>query len=110
MPRTDPLVIHVMDWSAFLHLMNFINLSIRSENKPFTIVGIVKDLLVQSPYKPVRPSLFYVSKESQNVFILRMNPSWSASKSLAKIEEIFKKYNPASPFTSSFVDEEFAKK
>jgi ABC-type antimicrobial peptide transport system permease subunit len=39
-----------------------------------------------------------------------MNPSWSARKSLAKIEEVFKKFNPASPFNSSFVDEEFAKK
>jgi putative ABC transport system permease protein len=102
----------IMNESAakFIGLKDPVGKTIRWENKPFTIVGIVKDLLVQSPYKPVRPSLFYVSKESQNVFILRMNPSWSASKSLAKIEEIFKKYNPASPFASSFVDEEFAKK
>jgi len=102
----------IMNESAakFIGLKDPVGKTIRWENKPFTIIGIVKDLLVQSPYKPVRPSLFYVSKESQNVFILKMNPSWSARKSLAKIEEVFKNFNPASPFNSSFVDEEFAKK
>ncbi len=102
----------IMNESAakFIGLKDPVGKTIRWEDKPYTIVGIVKDLLVQSPYKPVRPSLFYISKEPQNVFILRMNPSWSASRSMAKIEEVFKKHNPASPFAPSFVDEQFARK
>jgi ABC-type antimicrobial peptide transport system permease subunit len=65
---------------------------------------------VQSPYKPVRPSLFHISNEYLNVFIIRINPRWSANNALAKIETVFKKYDPAAPFKADFVDEEFAKK
>ena len=39
-----------------------------------------------------------------------MNPQWSAKNALAKIEAVFKKYDPAAPFKANFVDEEFAKK
>ena len=66
--------------------------------------------MVQSPYKPVRPSLFNVSSEQQSVFIMRINPVLSARDALAKIETVFKKYDPGAPFKANFVDEEFAKK
>jgi putative ABC transport system permease protein len=79
-------------------------------NHPFTIIGIVKNLLVESPYEPVRPSLFRLSTNFQFFFLLRINPSWSANKAITKIEEIFKRNNPASPFKYSFVDEDFARK
>jgi ABC-type antimicrobial peptide transport system permease subunit len=95
---------------AFIGLKNPIGKIIRWENKPYTVIGVVEDLLVQSPYKPVRPSLFHISTQQQNVFIIRMNPSWSANQSLSKIEAVFKKYDPAMPFKADFVDEEFAKK
>ncbi|MFT3678999.1 MAG: ABC transporter permease [Ferruginibacter sp.] len=83
---------------------------IRWNDQPFTVVGVVKDLLVQSPYKPVRPSMFHVSKEQENVFILKINPQMSAKDALKKIEVVFKKYNPARPFVANFVDEDFARK
>jgi putative ABC transport system permease protein len=95
---------------AFIGLKNPVGKIIRWEDKPFTIIGVVEDLLVQSPYKPVRPSFFHLSIEPQSVFIIRMNPNWSAANVLAKLETTFKKYDPATPFKADFVDEEFAKK
>jgi ABC-type antimicrobial peptide transport system permease subunit len=70
----------------------------------------VKDLLVQSPYHPVRPSLFHLSTSAENVFIIKLNPERSTQEALSKIEAVFKKYNPTAPFQSSFVDESFAQK
>jgi putative ABC transport system permease protein len=83
---------------------------IKWEGKPYTIIGVVKDLLVESPYKPVHPSLFHLTTEQQNVFTIKMNPTLSARAALAKIEAVFKKYNPGSPFKADFVDEAFARK
>jgi putative ABC transport system permease protein len=94
----------------FIGLKEPIGSVIRWEDKPFTVVGVVEDLLVQSPYKPVRPSLFHVSPEQQSVFIMRINPNLSANEALAKVEAVFKKHDPAAPFKADFVDEEFAKK
>jgi ABC-type antimicrobial peptide transport system permease subunit len=95
---------------AFIGLKNPVGKIIRWEDQPFTVIGVVEDLLVQSPYKPVSPSLFHVSTEQESVFIMRMNPAWSAKRALSKIEAVLKKHDPASPFKANFVDEEFAKK
>ena len=94
----------------FLGFKEPIGKILRWEDKPFTIIGVVKDLLVQSPYQPVRPSLFHLSRGSENVFIIKLNPELSAQDALRKVESVFKKHNPSSPFQSSFVDEDFARK
>ena len=96
--------------AKYMGLKDPVGKTIRWGNRPYTIIGIVKDLLVESPYEPVRPSLFRLSTVWQNFFILRINPLWSANKAIAKIEDVFKENNPASPFKYSFVDEDFARK
>ena len=78
--------------------------------QPFTVIGVVKDLLVQSPYQPVRASMWHLSDERQNVFLLKVNPKSSVKDAISKIEQVFKRTNPASPFDASFVDEEYARK
>ena len=94
----------------FIGLKDPVGKVIRWEDKPFTVVGVVYDLLIESPYKPVRASMFHVSTEEQNVFIFRLNPNASAKTAIAKLEAALKKADPASPFKADFVDEEFAKK
>jgi len=79
-------------------------------DKPFTVIGVVKDLLVQSPYQPVRAAMWHLADEMQNVFLLKINPKSSVSGAISKIEEVFKRMNPATPFDPSFVDEEYARK
>ncbi|HEX6226878.1 MAG TPA: ABC transporter permease [Chryseolinea sp.] len=79
-------------------------------DKPFTVIGVVKDLLVQSPYQPVRASMWHLADGMQNVFLLKINPKASVNEAIAKIEQVFKRTNPASPFDATFVDEEYARK
>jgi putative ABC transport system permease protein len=95
---------------AFIGLKDPVGKVIRWEDKPFTVVGVVSDLLVESPYKPVRAAMFHVSNEQQNIFIIRLNPRASAKSALSKIEAVLKKHDPAAPFKADFVDEEFARK
>lgn len=95
---------------AFIGLKEPIGKVIHWNDEPYTVVGVVKDLLVQSPYHPVRPAMFHLSKEAENVFIIKLNPEQSTQEALGKVEAVFKKYNPTAPFQSNFVDEEFAKK
>jgi ABC-type antimicrobial peptide transport system permease subunit len=94
----------------FIGLKDPVGKTIKWEGKPFTVIGVVKDMLVQSPYLPVRPSLFHISSEQQNIFIIKMNQQVTVNETLSKIESTFKKYNPATPFSATFTDEEFAKK
>ena len=78
--------------------------------RPFTVIGVVADLLVQSPYEPVRASMWHLGKGMQNIFLLKINPASSASDAVKKIEEVFKKADPGSPVDISFVDEDYARK
>ncbi|WP_207515162.1 ABC transporter permease [Longitalea luteola] len=95
---------------AFIGLKDPVGKVIRWEDKPFTVIGVVEDMLVESPYKPVRAALFHISPEQQNLFIMRINPNRSAKDALSAIEAVLKKHDPSSPFKADFTDEEFAKK
>lgn len=76
----------------------------------YTVIGVVKDILVQSPYKPVRPAMWHLSDGIENVFIIKLNPERNAQESVSKVEEVFRKLDPTSPFDSDFVDAQFARK
>ncbi|MBS1506543.1 MAG: ABC transporter permease [Bacteroidetes bacterium] len=80
------------------------------EKKPYTIIGVIKDMVVESPYEPVRASLFHIDKGAGNVIIAKINPEISSRQALAQVESVFKKYNPAAPFEYKFVDQDYAAK
>jgi putative ABC transport system permease protein len=94
----------------FIGMKDPVGKILRWENRPFTIIGVVKDLLVQSPYQPVRPSLFYLSRGRESVFIMKMNPQMSSQDAIARIEKVFRKFDPLTPFEASFVDVDFDRK
>lgn len=83
---------------------------IKWNGEAYTVIGVVKDVLVQSPYKPVRPAMWHLSDDSENIFIIRLTPERNAQESMRKVEEVFTKLDPTSPFDASFVDETYARK
>jgi ABC-type antimicrobial peptide transport system permease subunit len=96
--------------AKFIGLKDPIGKIITWKKKPYVIIGIVKDLIVQSPYSPVWSSLFHISTNNINVALIKINPKVKVQDAMARIETVFKKYNPAFPFQASFVDDEFARK
>jgi putative ABC transport system permease protein len=80
------------------------------DGKSFTIVGVIKDMIIESPYAPIRPSVFYTAKHREGFVYIKINPSISAGIALGRIKTVFKKYSPAQPFDYKFADEEYAKK
>jgi putative ABC transport system permease protein len=80
------------------------------KNERFTIIGVIKDMLMQSPYKPVKQSFYFLNYKDVNWINLKLNPNKSASESIAKIGSIFKKHISSAPFEYKFADDEFAAK
>ncbi len=108
---TDSSVFIMNETAAkFIGFREPIGKIVKWNDKPYKIIGIVKDLVVESPYEPTRPSLFHISNEKENLVILRMNTNKSAGEALKSIESVFKKYSPAVPFEYKFVNEEYARK
>lgn len=83
--------------------------TVKFDGKNYTVIGVTNDMLTQSPYDPVQPSVYFMDGW-KGVFLLRLAPHSTTAESLAKMEKIFKKYNPESPFYYQFVDEEYGKK
>jgi putative ABC transport system permease protein len=108
---TDSLAFVINETAAkFLGFKNPVGEILNWNKKPYTIIGVIKDMIIESPYEPVRPSLFHISKDDGNVIIMKLNPAKSATASLEKVKEVFTKYDPAAPFEYRFVDDDYARK
>jgi putative ABC transport system permease protein len=83
---------------------------IKRGNKNYTVVGVVDNMVMQSPYMPVQPTIFMMNYEWANIITIKIKPSATIHNALTKIEGVFKKFNPGSPFDYQFTDEEYAKK
>ena len=83
---------------------------IRQGNKDLTVIGVVKNMIKETPFKPVTPSFFLVDYEEVNTINIKLAPQLPVSEALAKVEQVFKTHNPAAPFDYKFVDEVYAKK
>jgi ABC-type antimicrobial peptide transport system permease subunit len=80
------------------------------DGRPFKIIGVIKDMIMESPYDPVRKSIFFIRPRESRFVTARLNPTANASDALKDIEAVFKKYSPDSPFEYQFADQEFALK
>lgn len=80
-------------------------------DQTLTIIGVIENMLVQDPFKPINPLVILFNADAANNFVfLRLKPTAPLKATLATIQPIFEKYNPAYPFDFSFSDEEFEKK
>lgn len=97
--------------AAFIGLKDPVGKTLVWGDQPFTIIGVVNDILHESPFYPVRPSLYHLSSlDNMGNLILRLDPNKPTSESIAIIEQTWKKYTPSVPFAYKFVDEDFGNK
>ena len=114
---TDSLAVLINETGAeYMGVKDPIGMQIRDENEeepdlPMTIVGVVKDMVMQSPYQPVKQTLFLFDRHGTSSFYyLKLNPQRSTAENLAAVEAVFKQQFPNLPFEYDFVDEEYGKK
>jgi ABC-type antimicrobial peptide transport system permease subunit len=85
---------------------------VKWHGKSWKIIGVVKDMVMTSPFDPITPVVFLMDdkQRSFNVINMKINPSMSAQEALGKTEALFKKFAPSSPFIYSFADSDYALK
>lgn len=97
--------------ARFLGFENPVGETLTWNDRNYTIIGVIQDMIIESPYEPVRASLWHIDRyDNANLVILKLNPEMNSHEAIEKIKAIFTKYNPASPFEYDFVDEEYARK
>jgi putative ABC transport system permease protein len=78
-------------------------------NKDFHVVGVIRNMIMNSPFEPVRPAI-YLNMGGAGWMYLRINPTLSTAEALPKIEATFKKVIPDAPFDYKFASQEYAAK
>ncbi len=91
-------------------LKNPVGEMLKWNGNPMRVIGIIPDIQMESPYRPISPLTIIFNKGWVGYVNLRLNPDMAASKSLSLIKPVFDKYNPSFPFLYQFADEEYAKK
>jgi len=94
----------------YMGLQNPIGETIKWFDKPFKVVGVAKNMVMQSPYEPVKPVIYYPLDYPGSIILAKINPLTNAKSAIEKMETVFKKYNPTQPFQYQFVDEAYNKK
>ncbi|HLI92091.1 MAG TPA: FtsX-like permease family protein, partial [Puia sp.] len=82
---------------------------VKLSGKPYTIVGVSADMVNNSPYDTVEPAVFVAGGYTDEM-IVKIKPGINPHTAIARMEPIFKKYNPSSPFMYKFVDETYETK
>ncbi|MDF9799007.1 putative ABC transport system permease protein [Catalinimonas alkaloidigena] len=75
-----------------------------------TLIGVVDDVMMGSPYQEVKPMFMILDPDWTNAVSIRLTKGRALEASLAEVKDIFSQYNAAYPFEYTFVDEEFQKK
>ena len=94
----------------YMRLKDPVGKTIKWNGNPLTVVGVIKDMIAESPYEPVRQSMYLMVPGIGPVITIRLNPALSVSEAIKQIQPVFAKLNPSSPFEYKFVDEEYGRK
>lgn len=87
-----------------------IGLTMKWGNTSYKVIGVIKDMIMESPFKPVTPTVFLLDYQWAKVINLKINPSMSAHEALPKIAAVFGVHNPGAPFDYTFADDAYTAK
>jgi putative ABC transport system permease protein len=108
---TDTMAVVINEAAVkFMNIKEPVGTVIDNGRNKYTIIGVVKDMLMESPYEPVRQALYFLSYKYVDWIHIKLNPAKPVRSSLAEVEAVFKKLVPSAPFDYQFADEAFGKK
>jgi putative ABC transport system permease protein len=84
---------------------------IKAFGQEIEIIGVVKDIMNQSPFDPIRQTVYYFDFIGRSTIInIKMNPELNVSRALEETENVFLSINPDSQFNYQFADDDLKRK
>ncbi len=80
------------------------------DDRQFKIIGVTKDMIMESPYEPVHQAIFSISYTGTSFINIRIKPEASVNTAISKIEGVFAQVVPSANFTYKFVDQVYTDK
>ena len=86
---------------------NVIGTEIEVWNGPGRIIGVTEDFHNDNLSAGIEPLIFLYTEQIGQYFLVKVDHKKPMKKTLAEIEQVFKKASPQHPFEYSFLDEAF---
>jgi putative ABC transport system permease protein len=79
------------------------------DNGRWQIIGVVKDLVMESPYYPVKQSFFFLDHRYREAghIVMKMNKDAGPATAMPQVQQILKGIIPSFAFDYRFVDHEY---
>ena len=95
-----------------MNLSNPVGTVITWGGNPMTVIGVLKDFVMETPYQTVTPMIVMVNPtaDGEGVLVMRLNPSQSIGTSMQQINSLVKEMNPDFPVEATFLSDSFEAK
>jgi putative ABC transport system permease protein len=94
----------------YMNLKHPVGETITWWDHPLKVIGVVKNMVINSPYDEIQPVVYTLLNYQGNVALIKLNAQAGAGDAIKRIEATFKKYDPDQPFEYKFVDEDYSRK
>jgi putative ABC transport system permease protein len=95
----------------YMGLKQPIGTPVKWGDKTYHVVGVVKDMIIGSPYEPAEPVLYLLNYNfNHNWFFVKLKPAVALSDALDVVRRAFGRALPTAAFDYRFVDEQYARK
>ena len=91
-------------------VQNPVGLKINLWSRQWTVIGVMEDVVMSSPFRDVQPGFFLLEPAWGEVVTVRLNKTDDMKATISQVEKTFKRLNPSYPFEYQFVDEQFNRK
>ncbi len=78
--------------------------------RDYQVIGVVEDIVMESPWEPIKPTVFMLDPNRINVFNVKLKSEIPVQDAIATIKTTIKKLSPSSPFEYRFADATYARK
>ena len=108
---TDSSAIIINETAAkYIGFENPVGETIKRYDNSYRILGVVKDMVMESPYEPAKQTIYFLDSSIGGILNIKLNPNLTTASALAKVAAVCKKYSPEEPFSYKFTDEEYSRK
>lgn len=95
--------------AKFMGLKNPVGEIITFKDSLRTVIGVVKDMVLGSPFDPATQTIYFLD-DPRDFLDMRINPKAGMHRAMDAIRKICKTYDPGTPINFNFVDQVYAHK
>ncbi|MEI9917264.1 MAG: ABC transporter permease [Bacteroidota bacterium] len=96
--------------ARYMSMQDPVGKEIRWDENRYHVIGVIEDMVIGSPYQPIKPAIFFHTHGDLYTMNIRLNRSLGLQEAMAGVESVFTKYTPSVPFQFSFVDDDYNNK